>query len=48
MTRAEKIARIEQLKHEINEANKQGDCSDAIVAKVNECTRLALEVVNER
>ncbi|SHH54308.1 hypothetical protein SAMN02745135_01138 [Caloranaerobacter azorensis DSM 13643] len=47
MTREQKIARIEKLKKEIHEAYKRGECSSEIVNKVNECTRLALEVINE-
>ncbi|WP_156099371.1 hypothetical protein [Caloranaerobacter azorensis] len=48
MTREQKIERIEKLKKEILEAHKKGDCSSEIVAKINECTRLALEVIEER
>lgn len=47
MTREQKIERIKQLKAEIHEAYKQNNYSSEIVNKVNECTRLILEVVNE-
>lgn len=48
MTREQKLARIKQLKAEIHEAHKKGDCSDEVIRKINECTRLILEVVEER
>ena len=45
MTKSDKLSRIKQLKAEINEAHKKGDCSDEVVAKINECTRLILEIL---
>ena len=47
MTREQKLSRIKQLKAKIHEAHKKGECSSEIVNKINECTRLALEIANE-
>jgi len=45
MTREEKLKRIDELKRKIKAEHEKGNCNDAVVAMICECTRLAKEVI---